>query len=135
MVKERGLPCKKGRRRKQKERKRNRERRKELLDFRCSQENRIRRRLLGQQNQIGRVDNWGGIRGRLGKKNHTPFFPTFSTFLHSHSLFYKNNITLHMCVYIYIYISLPSQSYIHNIKIAYMFHNITISKLHALKVN
>ena len=128
MVRERGLPCKKGRRRKQKERKRNRERRKELLDFRCSQENRIRRRLLGQQNQIGRVDNWGGIRGRLGKKNHTPFFPTFSTFLHSHSnfptkiiscihtktflLFFAFTLNTFLqkqyhFAYMYIYISLP----------------------------
>ena len=122
MVKERGLPCKKGRRRKQKERKRNRERRKELLDFRCSQENRIRRRLLGQQNQIGRVDNWGGIRGRLGKKNHTPFFPTFSTFLHSHSNFPTKIIScIHTKTFLLFFAYMYTYIYIHTYIYIYIY--------------
>jgi len=49
---------------------------KELLDFRCSQENKKVRRLLGSKNQIKDVDFWGGIRVWLGKISHPPF-PTF----------------------------------------------------------
>ena len=114
----------------------------------CSQENEIRRGLLGQPKSDKRRGQMGWDMWKAREENITPTFPLSQiNFLHSHSLFYfslHSHLTLlykeyyhfaYVYIYIYIYISLPSQSYIHNIKIAYMFHNITISKLHALKVN
>ena len=89
-------------------------------------------RTLGQPKSDKRRGQLGWDTWKTREEKSHSLFPHFSTFLHSHSNFStKDIITLH----IYIYISLPSQSYIHNIKIAYMFHNITISKLHARKVN
>ena len=67
----------------------------------CSQENEIRRGLLGQPKSDKR-------RGQLGwdtwKAREENYLTHFSTFLHSHSLFYKNNITLHTYIHTYIHI-------------------------------
>ena len=125
-MKERRLPCESKERRKQKQRKRSKKRGLDFLVW-CSQENRIRRRLLGQQNQIRRVDNWGGIHGRLGKKNHTPFFPTFSTFLHSHSNFPTKIISLCIYVYIHIYIYIYVCVYIYIYIYPYLYKVISIT--------
>ena len=102
MVREGGLPCKKGRRKKQRTRKRVGKEGLELLSG-AAKKIRQERRLLGQQNQIKRV-NLGGIRVML-RKNLTTHFFNLSFSLHSHLHFpTKNNITLHVHISIYIYI-------------------------------
>ena len=86
---------------------------KELLDFRCSQENKKSEKDFWAANQIRDVDNWGRLRVLLGK-NITPTFSNFLAFtlyiyiyiylysLHSH-LSTQNNITLHTHIYPYLY--------------------------------
>ena len=109
----------------------------------CSQENEIRTGFLGQPKSDKRRGQLGWDTWKAREENITPTFPlsqlscihtqTFLLFFaFTLKLFYKE----YYCIYIYIYTYiLTLQSYIYNIKIAYMFYNITKSKLHALKSN
>ena len=71
-MRERRLPCESKERREQKQRKRRRER---GLDFLSDAAKKMRygEDFWGSQNQIREEDNWGGIRGRLGKISHPLF--------------------------------------------------------------
>ena len=84
----------------------------------CSQENEIRRGLLGQPKSDKR-------RGQLGwdtwKAREENYLTHFSTFLHSHSLFYKNNITLHICVHTYTYIHTYTYTYTYTYIYIYIY--------------
>ena len=67
-------------------------------------ENKKSEKTFGAQKKIRDVENLGWIRVRLGKEKSHPLFNFLAFTL---KLSYKNNITLHIHTYIFIYISLP----------------------------
>ena len=70
----------------------------------CSQENEIRRGLLGQPKSDKRRGQLGWDTWKAREEKSHPLFPHFFNFLaFTLTLFYKNNFTLHIHIYIYIY--------------------------------
>ena len=115
MVREGGLPCKKGRRRKQKN-----ERGIEKEERSCWTSDAAKKLRKGEDfwaaKQIRDVDNWGGLRVVLGKKHYTHL----SNFL-AFTLTY---------IYIYIYI-LCIHTYLHRIVSLYThIYILTFIRLH-----
>ena len=112
---------------------------KELLDFRCSQENKKSEKTFGQQNQIRDVD-LGWVRVMLGKKISHPLFQlmtitlftTYKLIILERPKEWYNFAYTYTYIYIYIYILTLIK-----LSITLKEHIYSIisqkSKLHALK--